>query len=106
MIVHNFNPILVDLGLFQIRWYSVAYILGIVIGWIYANKIIKLTTVNKYNFTQVKKSVFDDLIVFLVFGIIVGGRLGYVLFYNFDYFSENFLEIFKIWNGGMSFHGG
>jgi len=52
MIVHNFDPVLVDLGLFQIRWYSVAYILGIIIGWMYASKIIKLTRENKYNFEQ------------------------------------------------------
>ena len=50
MIVHNFDPVLIDLGLFQIRWYSVAYILGIIIGWMYATKIIKLTTTNQYNF--------------------------------------------------------
>ena len=50
MIVHNFDPVLIDLGLFQIRWYSIAYILGIIIGWMYATKIIKLTTINKYNF--------------------------------------------------------
>ena len=54
MIVHNFDPVLIDLGLFQIRWYSIAYILGIIIGWIYAAKIIKLTTINKYNFEQIK----------------------------------------------------
>ena len=57
MIVHNFDPILIDLGIFQIRWYSVAYILGIIIGWMYATKIIKLTTTNQYNFEQIKKSV-------------------------------------------------
>ena len=106
MIVHNFDPVLIDLGLFQIRWYSVAYILGIVIGWIYATKIIKLTTINKYNFDQIKISHFNDLIIYLVTGIVIGGRLGYVLFYNLEYYSQNLLEIFKIWQGGMSFHGG
>ena len=106
MIVHNFDPIMIDLGLFQIRWYSVAYILGIIIAWIYATKIIKLTTVNKYNFEQIKKTEFDDLIIYLVIGIILGGRLGYVLFYNLEYYSENLFEIIKIWQGGMSFHGG
>jgi len=106
MIVHNFDPVLIDLGLFQIRWYSMAYILGIIIGWLYANKIIRLTTINKYNFVQIKISHFNDLIVYLVIGIIIGGRLGYILFYNFEYYSQNFLEIFKIWQGGMSFHGG
>ena len=83
MIVHNFDPVLIDLGLFQIRWYSVAYILGIVIGWIYATKIIKLTATNKCNFEQIKTSQFSDLIIYLVVGIVLGGRLGYVLFYNF-----------------------
>ena len=106
MIVHNFDPVLIDFGLFQIRWYSMAYILGIVIGWIYAAKIIKLTTVNKYNFEQIKVSHFNDLLIYLVIGIVLGGRLGYVLFYNLEYYSQNLLEIFKIWQGGMSFHGG
>ena len=66
MLVHNFDPVLIDLGIFQIRWYSIAYILGIIIGWIYATKIIKLTTINKYNFEQIKISHFNDLIVYLV----------------------------------------
>ena len=106
MIVHDFSPILVDLGFFQIRWYSVAYILGIILGWLYANKIIKLTEINKYNFQQIKISHFSDLIIYLVLGIILGGRLGYVLFYNYEYYSQNFIEILKLWQGGMSFHGG
>ena len=106
MIVHNFDPVLIDLGLFQIRWYSIAYILGIIIAWMYATKIIKLTTINKHNFQQIKKSEFDDLIIYLVIGIVLGGRLGYVLFYNLEYYAQNLFEIFKIWQGGMSFHGG
>ena len=106
MIIHNFNPILVDLGLLQIRWYSIAYILGIILGWIYATRIIKLTEKNIYNFEPVKKKEFDDLIIYLIIGIIVGGRLGYVFFYNLEFYSQNFFEIFKIWQGGMSFHGG
>ena len=106
MIVHNFDPVLVDLGLFQIRWYSLAYIFGIVIGWVYAIKIIKFIARNTHNFNPIKKSHFDNLIVYLVLGIILGGRLGYVVFYNFEYYSQNFFEIFKLWQGGMSFHGG
>ena len=106
MIIHNFDPVLIDLGILQIRWYSVAYILGIVLGWMYANKIIKLTSNNKYNFKQVTTTQFDDLIVYLVIGIILGGRLGYVIFYNLEYYTQNLLEIFKLWQGGMSFHGG
>jgi len=106
MIIHNFSPVLVDLGLLQIRWYSIAYILGIGIGWMYAIKIIKKTEYNDCNLEPIKKSDFDDLIIYLILGIIVGGRFGYVIFYNFNYYSQNFLEIFKIWEGGMSFHGG
>tara|TARA_Y100000590_G_scaffold26278_1_gene29604 strand:- start:1842 stop:2648 length:807 start_codon:yes stop_codon:yes gene_type:complete len=105
MIIHNFDPVLIDLGIFQIRWYSISYIFGIILGWVYAIKIIKKMEV-KYNFVFVKKNLFDDLIIYLVIGIILGGRLGYVIFYNFEYYSENFLDIFKIWRGGMSFHGG
>ncbi|MDC0052148.1 prolipoprotein diacylglyceryl transferase, partial [bacterium] len=106
MIIHNFDPVLVDLGFIQIKWYSLAYILGIILGWVFAIKIIKKTQNNKYNFTQVVKEDFDDLVIYLVFGIILGGRLGYVFFYNLEYYSHNYLEILKLWQGGMSFHGG
>ena len=106
MIVHNFDPILVDLGIFEVRWYSAAYILGIIIGWMYALKLIKKTENNKYNFEPIRKTDFNDLIIYVVFGIILGGRFGYVIFYNLEYYSQNILEIFKLWQGGMSFHGG
>jgi len=106
MIVHNFDPVLIDFGLFQIRWYSMAYILGIILGWMYATKIVIFTNINKYNFQSIKKKEFDDLIIYLVIGIIIGGRLGYILFYNIEYYTQNFYEIFKLWQGGMSFHGG
>ena len=106
MIVHNFSPVLIDWGFFQIRWYSVAYIAGIILGWMYAVKIIQITTKNNTNFVSIKKSNFDDLIIYLVLGIVIGGRLGYVFFYNPEYYVHNLFEIFKIWKGGMSFHGG
>ena len=106
MLVHNLDPTLIDLGLFQIKWYSVAYILGIILGWVYAKKIIKKVTINVNNYTSIRISQFDDIIIYLVLGVILGGRLGYIIFYNFGYYSQNFLEIFKIWQGGMSFHGG
>ena len=75
MIVHNFDPVFIDLGVFQIRWYSIAYIVGIILGWIYAIKIIK-EMAKKNNFTMIKQTVFDDLIIYLMIGIIFGGRLG------------------------------
>ena len=105
MIVHNFDPVFIDLGVLQIRWYSIAYIAGIVLGWIYAIKIIKKMA-SKHNFTPFKPTDFDDLIIYLILGIILGGRLGYVIFYNFEYYSKNLFEILKLWEGGMSFHGG
>ena len=106
MIVHNFDPVLIDLGLLQIRWYSLAYILGIIIGWFYAIKLIKITSKNQIGFQQIESYHFNDLLIYLVIGIILGGRLGYIFFYNFEYYIKNILEIFKIWQGGMSFHGG
>ena len=105
MIVHNFDPVFIDLGMFQIRWYSIAYIAGIILGWMYAIKIIK-EIARKHNFTPFKPADFDDLIIYLILGIILGGRLGYVIFYNFEYYSKNLFEILKLWEGGMSFHGG
>ena len=106
MIVHNFDPVFIDLGLFQIRWYSLAYILGIALGWIYGIRIIKYMAKNKYDFTPIKPAQFEDLIIYLIIGIVLGGRLGYIIFYNFEYYNQNPSEILKIWQGGMSFHGG
>ena len=106
MIVHNFDPVLVDFGFLQIRWYSIAYIGGIVLGWVYAIKIIKKIKFNQYNFQSVTVESFDSLVTYLIIGIMVGGRLGYVFFYNFQFFFYNPVEIAKIWKGGMSFHGG
>ena len=103
--VHNFDPVFIDLGIFQIRWYSLAYIAGIALGWLYAIKIIEKLSLKK-NYFLVRREEFDELITYLVIGIILGGRLGYVIFYNFKYYSENIIEIFKLWQGGMSFHGG
>ena len=106
MFIHNFDPVLIDFGIFQVRWYSLSYIFGIIIGWIYALKIIKFSVKNVNNFDSVKASQFDNFLIYLVLGIVIGGRLGYVIFYNFEYYFQNFFEIFKIWQGGMSFHGG
>ncbi len=103
MYIHNLDPVLFDFGSFVIRWYSLAYILGILIGWWLGKKIIykKLNTLN-FNF-DIKE--FDNLITYIIVSIIVGGRLGYVLFYNFEYYILNPIDVFKIWKGGMSFHG-
>ena len=103
MYIHNLNPVLVSFGLFEIRWYSLAYIFGILIGWWIAKKIINFKTQNKT--IKLEGKIFDDLVGYIVISIIVGGRLGYVIFYNLTYFLKNPFDIFKIWQGGMSFHG-
>ena len=96
----NINPIALDLGLLQIRWYAISYVTGILLSWFLILKIIKIKKINIDNQTV------SELISNSIIGIILGGRLGYVIFYNYEYFSNNLLEIFKVWNGGMSFHGG
>ena len=106
MIVHNFDPVLIDFGFLQIRWYSISYILGILLGWAYASKLIRKTAKDKYSVDNITKTQLDDLIIYLILGIIIGDRLGYIILYNFQYYSQNIIEIFKIWEGGMSFHGG
>ena len=104
MIVHNLDPVFFDFGFIQVRWYSLAYIFGILIGWLYGKKI--LTKQVSQNNTKIYLSKYDDLITYIIVGIIVGGRLGYVLFYNLNFYLDNIFEIFKVWKGGMSFHGG
>ncbi len=98
MFINNFDPVAIEFFSLEIRWYSIAYILGILIGWVVSKKIFITES-------DIKES-FDDYITYLILGIILGGRLGYVIFYNFDYYSDNLIDIFKIWKGGMSFHGG
>ena len=106
MLIHNFNPVAISLFELEIRWYSLAYIFGILFGWAYAKKIIKKTTIINSNEQLSFIKNLDNLIPYLVFGIMLGGRLGYILFYNLEYYKNNILEIFYLWNGGMSFHGG
>ena len=102
MFTHNLSPILFDLGFFSIRWYSLAYIFGIILGWWFGKKIIFQKFQKTHN--EISKK-FDDLIAYLIFAIIIGGRAGYVIFYNFEFYFFNPIDILKIWEGGMSFHG-
>ena len=98
MFINNFNPVAFQILSLEIRWYSLAYIIGIVLGWTYCKKrLIK---------DQKIFVLFDDFITYLIIGVILGGRLGYALFYNLEYYLEKPFEILMVWNGGMSFHGG
>ncbi len=98
MIINNFDPVAIQIFSMEVRWYSLSYILGILIGWALSKKIF----ISEEDIRQ----KFDDFITYIILGIIIGGRLGYVIFYNFNYYLNNLADIFKIWQGGMSFHGG
>lgn len=97
--VPEFDPVAIYLGPILIRWYSLAYIFGILFVTYWIKKANK-----KENFMSQK--AYDDWLVWAICSILIGGRIGYVLFYNFSYFANNPLEIIAFWNGGMSFHGG
>ena len=101
MYTHNLDPVLFDFGFFVIRWYSLAYIFGILIGWWLGKRII----VKKFQNRNFNIKEFDNLITYIIISMLLGGRIGYILFYNFGYYLSNPLDILKIWEGGMSFHG-
>ncbi len=98
MFINNFDPVAIQIFSIEIRWYSLAYIFGILLGWGLSKRIF----ITDFEL----KEKFDDFITYLILGIIIGGRLGYILFYNPVYYLNNTTSIFKIWEGGMSFHGG
>jgi phosphatidylglycerol:prolipoprotein diacylglycerol transferase len=100
-----FDPVLISVGPFAIRWYALSYIAGILLGWLYARWIIR----NERLWggpAPLTVGDFDDFVLWVTLGIILGGRTGYVLFYNLDFFLAHPAQIFELWNGGMSFHGG
>lgn len=94
------DPILIELGPFAIRWYALAYIAGLLLGWRY---IVVLTRLPQ---PPLDRQDVDDFIVWATFGVILGGRLGYTLFYRPDHYLAHPVEILFVWQGGMSFHGG
>ena len=96
----NFDPVAIHLGPFAIRWYALAYITGILLGWRYALRLIEQPP------RFMSRVALDDFIVWVTLGIILGGRLGYVLFYQPRMYFADPAEIVKLWHGGMSFHGG
>jgi phosphatidylglycerol:prolipoprotein diacylglycerol transferase len=100
-----FDPVAFAIGPFVVRWYALAYIAGIVLGWIYARALVKNATLWDGP-SPVTVAQLDDFVLWVTIGIIVGGRTGYVLFYNPVFFAQHPAEIFELWKGGMSFHGG
>jgi len=94
------NPVALDLGFFELRWYSLAYLAGIFVGYWYLLKLIRQPG------SPMARRHADDLVFYSALGIILGGRVGYVLFYNLSYYLQHPIDILKLWDGGMSFHGG
>jgi phosphatidylglycerol:prolipoprotein diacylglycerol transferase len=96
----NFDPVAFSIWIFDVRWYALAYISGLVLAWLYCRWMTKLPP------QRLKPVDFDDFLLWATLGVVIGGRLGYVLFYKPGYYLENPLEVAFIWHGGMSFHGG
>lgn len=97
----NIDPIAFSLGMFHVRWYSLAYLAGVLLGWVLVSALNK-----RQNPPTLTKPAMDDIMVYAILGIVLGGRLGYVLFYKPVFYLSNPHEIFMVWQGGMSFHGG
>lgn len=102
----NISPIAFSIGPFAIHWYALGYIVGIIFAHVFSSFLLKRFHLWPQNNPPFSPILLDDLLIYATIGIIAGGRLGYVLFYDFPYFANHPIEIFKIWDGGMSFHGG
>lgn len=99
------DPVLLQIGPFAIRWYALAYVAGLLIGWRYARYLAEKSGL----WGEVPRPTalqLDDFLLWATLGVILGGRIGYVLFYNFDHYLRNPADILLVWQGGMAFHGG
>lgn len=96
----QFDPIALEIGPLAIRWYALAYVVGLVAAWMYCR------TLTAYSPAKISKQDFDDFLLWATLGVVLGGRLGYVLFYNLPYYLANPIEALYVWEGGMAFHGG
>lgn len=101
----EFDPVALQLGPLVIRWYALAYIVGLLGGWYYARRLAA-DALLWGRLRQPRPEELDDMLVFAALGVVIGGRLGFVLFYQPGYYHANPLEILQVWKGGMSFHGG
>ena len=100
------DPVFLDLGFIQFRWYGLAYVAGILCGWLYGRYLAGNSRLWPNGVSPITKTNIDDFILYITLGIVLGGRLGSVFFYDFDRYSAAPLDVFKVWDGGMSFHGG
>jgi phosphatidylglycerol:prolipoprotein diacylglycerol transferase len=104
LVFPQIDPVAIAIGPFAIRWYALAYVVGILLGWWVMIRLAALP--GKTGEALMPRRAVDDFVVWATLGIVLGGRLGYVLFYDFPVFAEHPLQIFAVWKGGMSFHGG
>ncbi len=102
----NIDPVIFSIGPLSVHWYGVAYVIGIILGWWFAKRVVSNDSLWPDTGSPIRQIEIDDFLTWAVVGIIAGGRLGYVLFYNLPHYLENPLAIVAIWDGGMSFHGG
>ena len=102
IIIDPISPVAFSVAGFPVRWYAIAYIIAFISGYL----ILRWIGRSKNAELQLSKKELDDLLTAVILGVIVGGRIGYVLFYNLPYFMAHPLDIFAVWHGGMSFHGG
>jgi phosphatidylglycerol:prolipoprotein diacylglycerol transferase len=102
----NIDPIALSIGPLAIHWYGLAYVVGIMLGWFYARRLSNTNTLWKADTSPITAAHLDDFIVWAAVGIVLGGRIGYILFYDLASVLANPLRALEIWNGGMSFHGG
>ncbi len=102
----NIDPIAFSIGPLAIHWYGLAYVAGILLGWAYARRIAANNALWPNNTSPISRSQLDDFIVWAALGIVLGGRIGYIFFYDLGAIIENPIRAVQIWNGGMSFHGG
>ncbi|MEX6505747.1 prolipoprotein diacylglyceryl transferase [Jiella sp. M17.18] len=100
------DPVFLDLGFVQLRWYGLAYVAGILCGWLYARYLVGNRRLWPNGVSPITKLEIDDFILYITLGIVLGGRLGSVFFYDFPRYEANPLAVFYVWEGGMSFHGG
>jgi phosphatidylglycerol:prolipoprotein diacylglycerol transferase len=102
----NIDPILVQIGPLAVHWYGIGYIVGILFAWWYAKRLVTNTRLWPDGVLPMKPIDLDDFIVWAAVGVVLGGRTGYVLFYDLKRYIDHPLDTFAIWQGGMSFHGG
>jgi phosphatidylglycerol:prolipoprotein diacylglycerol transferase len=102
----NIDPVLVTIGPLAIHWYGIGYIVGILFGWWYAKRLVTSPKLWPAGVLPMKPEDIDDFVVWAAIGVVLGGRTGYVLFYDLPRYIANPLDIFAVWQGGMSFHGG